>query len=34
MVMIQGSFWIPLDEVDKKNNLKLILGSHKWQKVN
>jgi len=28
-----GSFWIPLDEVDKDNNLKLILGSHKWQKL-
>jgi ectoine hydroxylase-related dioxygenase (phytanoyl-CoA dioxygenase family) len=26
-----GSFWIPLDEVDNKNNLKLIIGSHKWQ---
>ena len=28
-----GSFWIPLDEVDQKNNLKLILGSHKWKKL-
>ena len=28
-----GSFWIPLDEVDKKNNLQLILGSHKWTKL-
>ena len=28
-----GSFWIPLDEVDKENNLKLILGSHKWPKL-
>ena len=28
-----GSFWIPLDIVDKQNNLKLILGSHKWQKL-
>jgi len=28
-----GSFWIPLDEVDSENNLKLILGSHKWQKL-
>ena len=28
-----GSFWIPLDEVDQKNNLKLILGSHKWEKL-
>ncbi|MDC1045687.1 phytanoyl-CoA dioxygenase family protein [Candidatus Pelagibacter sp.] len=28
-----GSFWIPLDEVDRKNNLKLILGSHAWQKL-
>ena len=28
-----GSFWIPLDEVDHKNNLKLILGSHKWSKL-
>ena len=28
-----GSFWIPLDKVDKKNNLKLILGSHKWSKL-
>ena len=27
-----GSFWIPLDEVNKENNLKLILGSHKWEK--
>ena len=24
-----GSFWIPLDEVNKENTLKLILGSHK-----
>ena len=28
-----GSFWIPLDEVNKKNNLKLILGSHKWPRL-
>ena len=28
-----GSFWIPLDEVNKENNIKLILGSHKWQKL-
>jgi ectoine hydroxylase-related dioxygenase (phytanoyl-CoA dioxygenase family) len=28
-----GSFWIPLDEVDNTNNLKLILGSHKWKKL-
>ena len=28
-----GSFWIPLDNVDKENNLKLILGSHKWPKL-
>ena len=28
-----GSFWIPLDEVNKENNLKLILGSHKWEKL-
>ena len=28
-----GSFWIPLDEVDKENNLKLILGSHQWSKL-
>ena len=28
-----GSFWIPLDEVNKENNLKLILRSHKWQKL-
>jgi ectoine hydroxylase-related dioxygenase (phytanoyl-CoA dioxygenase family) len=28
-----GSFWIPLDEVNKENNLKLILGSHKWPKL-
>tara|TARA_B100001109_G_scaffold170744_1_gene139449 strand:- start:319 stop:1107 length:789 start_codon:yes stop_codon:yes gene_type:complete len=28
-----GSFWIPLDEVDKENNLKLILGSNKWPKL-
>ena len=28
------SFWIPLDEVNKENNLKLILGlTHKWQKL-
>ena len=27
------SLWIPLDEVDKENNLKLILGSHKWPKL-
>ena len=28
-----GSFWIPLDKVTKENNLKLILGSHKWKKL-
>jgi len=28
-----GSFWIPLDKVDKENNLKLILKSHKWPKL-
>ena len=28
-----GSFWIPLDDVDKENNLKLILSSHKWKKL-
>ncbi len=28
-----GSFWIPLDSVDERNNLKLILGSHKWSKL-
>ena len=28
-----ASFWIPLDNVDKENNLKLILGSHKWPKL-
>ena len=28
-----GSFWIPLDEVNKKNNIQLILGSHKWPKL-
>ena len=28
-----GSFWIPLDNVDRENNLKLILGSHKWSKL-
>ena len=28
-----GSFWIPLDDVDKENNLQLILGSHKWPKL-
>ena len=28
-----GSFWIPLDYVDKENNLKLILGSHKWKRL-
>ena len=28
-----GSFWIPLDEVNQDNNLKLILGSHKWPKL-
>ena len=28
-----GSFWIPLDEVDKKNNIQLIMGSHKWSKL-
>jgi len=28
-----GSFWIPLDNVDEKNNLQLIMGSHKWPKL-
>ena len=28
-----GSFWIPLDEVNKENNLKLILRSNKWKKL-
>ena len=28
-----GSLWIPLDNVDKENNLQLILGSHKWSKL-
>ena len=28
-----GSYWIPLDEVTKENSLKLILGSHKWDKL-
>ena len=28
-----GSFWIPLDEVNQKNNLKLITGSHKWRRL-
>ncbi len=28
-----GSFWIPLDNVDKENNLQLILGSHKWPRL-
>ncbi|MDC0216100.1 phytanoyl-CoA dioxygenase family protein [Candidatus Pelagibacter sp.] len=28
-----GSFWIPLDPVNKKNTLQLILGSHKWPKL-
>ena len=28
-----GSFWIPLDNVDKENNFKLILRSHKWPKL-
>ena len=28
-----GSFWIPLDNIDKENNLQLILGSHKWTKL-
>ncbi len=28
-----GSFWIPLDKVDKDNNVKLILGSHRWPKL-
>tara|TARA_B100001175_G_C19434560_1_gene602901 strand:+ start:410 stop:1210 length:801 start_codon:yes stop_codon:yes gene_type:complete len=30
---ITGSYWIPLDKIDKKNSLKLILGSHKWKKL-
>ena len=28
-----GSFWIPLDNVDKENNLQLVLRSHKWPKL-
>ncbi len=28
-----GSYWIPLDEVNKENTLKVILGSHKWPKL-
>ena len=28
-----GSYWIPLDEVNRENTLKLILGSHKWPKL-
>ena len=28
-----GSFWIPLDKVEKNNNLKLILRSHHWPKL-
>ena len=28
-----GSFWIPLDKVEKNNNLKLILKSHHWLKL-
>ena len=28
-----GSYWIPLDEVDKENTLKVILGSHNWPKL-
>ena len=28
-----GSFWIPLDNVEKENNLRLILGSHKWPRL-
>ena len=28
-----GSFWIPLDEVDNKNNIQLIMRSHKWSKL-
>ena len=28
-----GSYWIPLDEVDKENTLKIILGSHNWPKL-
>jgi ectoine hydroxylase-related dioxygenase (phytanoyl-CoA dioxygenase family) len=28
-----GSFWIPLDKVEKNNNLKLILKSHHWSKL-
>ena len=28
-----GSFWIPLDDVNKDNNLQLILRSHKWSKL-
>ena len=28
-----GSFWIPLDEVNQKNNLQLIIGSHKWRRL-
>jgi len=28
-----GSYWIPLDEVDKENTLKAVLGSHNWPKL-
>ena len=28
-----GSYWIPLDPVDKNNTLQLVLGSHKWTKL-
>ena len=28
-----GSYWIPLDEVNKENALKVILGSHRWPKL-
>ena len=28
-----GSYWIPLDYVDKENTLQLLAGSHKWPKL-
>ena len=28
-----GSYWIPLDPVNRENTLQIILGSHKWSKL-
>ena len=28
-----GSYWIPLDPINKENSLQIILGSHKWPKL-